>query len=152
MAKQRDTWQVRVNDLIEQVTVWVDPNEWATKVYPKKMRDADGTIFEVPSLVLQKGSTRLILDPIAYDVPGAEGLVDLYLMPTYDDTASFYLVDGRWQIHSMFSGQATANDVKQAEVFELSAETVNRVLDEIAAHAVPSFSMAWADQGRRERI
>lgn len=139
MDGQRDGWRARVNELVEQVSAWIDPNEWVTKPYPKKMRDADGTIFEVPSLVLQRSPTRLILDPIAYDVPGAEGLVNLYLMPTYDDTASLYLINGRWQVHSRFSNQTTTTDVKQAEVIELSAETVKQVLDEIAAHAVPSF-------------
>ena len=53
------------------------------------MGDSDGQVFEVPSLFLQKGPTRLLLDPIAYDAPGTEGVVNLYLMPTYDDMAAF---------------------------------------------------------------
>ena len=51
------------------------------------MRDVDRQIFEIPALYLQKGPIRVLLDPVAYDVPGAEGVVDLYLMPTYDDLA-----------------------------------------------------------------
>ena len=34
------------------------------------MRDVDGQVFEIPALFLQKGPTRVLLDPIAYDVPG----------------------------------------------------------------------------------
>lgn len=109
-----------------------------TKPYPKKMRDADGTVFEVPSLFIQKGPTRLLLDPIAYDAPGTEGVVDLYLMPTYDDTASLFLVDGQWQIHYAFHDQPAVAGIKQPEVMDLSEKTINRVLDEIVAHAVPS--------------
>jgi hypothetical protein len=138
MAEVRDRWRRRLDDLVGKVRGWVEPEHWVTKPYPKKMRDIDGTVFEVPSLFIQKGPTRLLLDPIAYDAPGTEGVVDLYLMPTYDDTASLYLVDGRWQIHYIFPDQPAVAGIQQPEVMELSGKTINRVLDEIVAHAVPS--------------
>jgi hypothetical protein len=138
MAEQRDRWQAQVEELVAQVAGWIEPNDWVTKPYAKRMRDADGLVFEVPSLFLQKGPTRLLLDPIAYDAPGTEGVVDLYLMPTYDDAASLFLVGGRWQIHYVFADQPAVDGVRQPEVMELSEETINRVLDEIACHAVPS--------------
>ncbi len=100
--------------------------------------DSDGTLFEVPSLFIQKGPTRLLLDPIAYDAPGSEGVVDLYLMPAYDDAASLYLVDGRWQIHYVFPDQPAETEIPRSDVSELSEETIKRVLDEIFAHAVSS--------------
>ena len=50
---------------------------------------------------LQKSPINL-LDPIGYDVPGAEGRADLYVMPGYDPTASIYFEDGRWVIHYAF--------------------------------------------------
>jgi hypothetical protein len=139
MSEGRDKWRGRLDDLVGKVRAWVEPEHWVTKPYPKKMRDTDGTVFEVPSLFIQKGPTRLLLDPIAYDVPGAEGVVDLYLMPTYDDTASLYLVDGRWQIHYACHDQQPVAGVKQPEVMELSEKTIKRILDEIVAHAVPSI-------------
>ena len=138
MSEVRDRWRGRLDDLVGKVRGWVEPEHWVTKPYPKKMRDTDGTVFEVPSLFIQKGPTRLLLDPIAYDAPGTEGVVDLYLMPTYDDTASLYLVDGRWQIHYIFPDQPAVAGIKQPEVMELSEKTINRVLDEIVAHAVAS--------------
>ena len=55
--------------------------EWVTRRYPKKLRDEARQVYEVPALHLQKGPTNLLLDPIGYDVPGAEGAADLYLMP-----------------------------------------------------------------------
>ena len=45
---------------------------------------------EVPALFLQKGPIMVLLDPVAYDASGAEGVIDLYLMPTNDDMASLY--------------------------------------------------------------
>ncbi len=64
------------------------------KPYPKKMRDVDWQVFDVLALVLQKGPTRVLLEPVAYDVPEAEGVIDLYLTLTYDDMASLYF-EGR---------------------------------------------------------
>ena len=138
MAEQRDRWRARMDELVTQVAGWVEPNDWVTRPYPKRMRDSDGQVFEVPSLFLQKGPIRLLLDPIAYDAPGTEGVVDLYLMPTYDDMASLHLVEGRWQIHYDFADQPAVAGIRQPEVMDMSEETINRVLDEIACHAVPS--------------
>src|SRR6202142_389679 len=90
MSKQSSQYQKRVKALVKQVTGWAETHGWITKPYPKKMRDVDQQIFEIPALFLQKGPTRVLLDPVAYDVPGSEGVVDLYLMPTYDDMASLY--------------------------------------------------------------
>jgi hypothetical protein len=138
MAERRDRWRARVDELVARVTGWVESNDWVTKPYAKRMRDADGTIYEVPSLFLQKGPTRLLLDPIAYDAPGTEGIVDLYLMPTYDDMATLDFVDDRWRIHYIFPDQSAVAGDEQPDAMELSETTIIRVLDEIAGHAVPS--------------
>ena len=115
-------------------------HDWVTKVYPKKLRDVDNQIYQVPALVLQKGPLRVLLDPVAYDVPGAEGVVDLYLMPTYDDLASLYFEDGAWRIHYAFPPEAMeTHSVVEAEALPLGEENVNKVLDSIVAHAEPSF-------------
>lgn len=140
MPAGRDEFRKSVASLIEQVKSWAEPQEWATKEYPKKMRDRDGHVYDVPSLPLQKGPTRVLLDPIAYDVPGVDAVVDLYLMPTYDDLASLYLKDGKWSIHYAFPGEAAeAHSVLNGTALSLSEQTINQVLDSIAAHAEPSF-------------
>ena len=138
MSEARDRWRERLDDLVGKVRGWVESEHWVTKPYPKKMRDSDGTVFEVPSLFMQKGPTRLLLDPIAYDAPGSDGVVDLYLMPTYDDAASLIFVDDRWQIHYAFPDQPAGAGIDQPDVMELSENSIIRVLDEIFAHAVPS--------------
>ena len=103
------------------------------------MRDTEGEVFEIPALYLQKGPTRLLLDPISYDVPGAEAAVDLYLMPTYDDTATVYFEDGKWVIYYTFPPDSLEpHSAIEAKVLPLNPETMNQVLDSIAAHAVPS--------------
>ena len=104
------------------------------------MRDDSGQVYEVPALYLQKGPTRLLLDPMGYDVPGTEGAADLYLMPAYDPTAWLYFEDGQWVLHYIFpSDPIETHSVVEAQSLPLSAETINQVLDSIAEHAVPSI-------------
>jgi len=126
-----------VQALVDQVRAWVEPHEWITKTYPKKMRDTENRIFENPALFLQKGPIRVLLDPVAYDVPGAEGVVDLYLMPTYDDMASLYHEKGKWMIHYPFPPEP--KEAHSPQVLPFREETINQVLDSIAVHAEPSF-------------
>ena len=82
----------------------------------------------------------MLLDPIGYDVPGAEGAADLYLMPTYDPAASVYFEDGQWVIHYIFppDPMETHSEV-EAQALPVSAETINQILNSIAEHAVPSI-------------
>src|SRR5262245_42152624 len=133
MSSQRERFQERVEALVKQVRQWVEPHEWVTKEYPKKMRDSDRQVYSAPALFLQKGPTRLLLDPVAYDVPGAEGVVDLYLMPTYDDMASLYFEEGGWMIHYSLEAEP------KPQALPLSEERIFQVLESIAAHATPSF-------------
>jgi hypothetical protein len=61
-------------------------------------------------------------------------------MPTYDDMASFCFEEGMWRIHYAFpTDPAQAHSVVETEALPLGEETVNKVLDSIAAHAEPSF-------------
>jgi hypothetical protein len=139
MSEQREQFRGRVEELVARFEGEVDRDEWVTRRYPKKLRDDTRQVYEVPALYLQKGPTSLLLDPIGYDVPGAEGAADLYLMPTYDPTASVYFEDGQWLIHYAFPSDATeTHSVVETEALPLSAQTINKVLDSIAEHAVPS--------------
>lgn len=139
MSEQRSEFQNRVAALVADVKTWVEPQEWVTKNYEKKIRDADGDFCVIPALYLQKGPTRLLLDPVAYDAPGSQAVVDLYLMPTYDDMASLYYVDGRWTIHYPCPPDVTEADSTLATELPLDEQGINQVLDSIAAHAAPSF-------------
>ena len=130
--------------LVEGLMAWVegglDNPEWARKRYVKKMRDADGVVYEVPFLTLQKGPVRLSLDPTGYDIPGAEAAVDLYLMPTYDPLATFYSESGEWYVHSDYlPGPGAESRVETGRSAPLSHGLLNQVMEAIAEHAVPSL-------------
>jgi hypothetical protein len=140
MSEQCEQFGRRVEELVARFEAGVDRREWVTRRYPKKLRDEARVVYEVPALYLQKGPTSLLLDPIGYDVPGSEATADLYLMPTYDPTASVYFEDGQWVIHYAFPPESMeTHSAVEAKALPLSAEMINQVLDSIADHAVPSI-------------
>lgn len=140
MSADSDQFKLRVGSLLEQIKGWIDSSEWDARFYPKRMRNTEQQIYEVPALFLQRGPTRILLDPVAYDVPGAEGVVDLYLMPTYDDLASLFFENGAWNIHYAFPPDSReTQSVIETSVLPLSKETINQVLNSIDEHAEPSF-------------
>jgi hypothetical protein len=132
MSKQREQFQRRVEELVARFEQEIDRGEWTLRRYPKRLRDDARAVYEVPALYAQKGTIRLLLDPVGYDVPGTEGAADLYLMPTYDPMASLYFEDGQWMLHYAFP------PVSDTQALPLSVETINQVLNSIADHAVPS--------------
>jgi hypothetical protein len=139
MPEKSEEFRRRIQELVARFESEVDRHEWVTRRYPKKLRDDARQVYEVPALYLQKGPTSLLLDPIGYDVPGAEAAADLYLMPTYDPTASVYYEGGQWVIHYAFPPDPIEPRAAiETRAFPLSAETINQVLDAIAENAVPS--------------
>jgi hypothetical protein len=140
MCDQREQFQRRTEELVARFEAEVDRREWVTRRYPKRLRDDARQVYEVPALYLQKGPTRLLLDPIGYDMPGAEGAADLYLMPTYDPMASVYFETGRWVIHYAFPPDPMeTHSVVETQALPISPKTINQVLDSIAEHAIPSI-------------
>ncbi len=138
MSEQVDQFRRRVENLVGRFEGDVDHNEWLTRRYPKKLRDDSGQIYEVPALRLQRGPINLLLDPVGFDVPGAEGAADLYLMPGYDPTASVYFEEGRWVIHYTFPPDPLeTHSVVEPLILPLSSEKINQVLNSIAEHAEP---------------
>ncbi len=65
----------------------------------------------------------------------ADGVVDLYLLPANDDIASLRLLGGAWKLNHAFRGSAMVAGIKMVESMVLDEESLNRVFNEIAAHA-----------------
>jgi hypothetical protein len=139
IARQRVTarheWLERLRKLVATVKGWAEELDWETKVVDKKMEDAEIGNYKAPGLLLQKEVVRLFLEPVARDAPGTEGVVDLYLMPSYDDIASVYYYNNRWNVHYLFEGIPNVGNVREAEAKSLTKATLRKVLDEMKAHA-----------------
>ena len=97
-VKERDDWIKLLDDLVKTVEEWVRPEQWATRVIPKAMQDSALGNYEAPALLMQREVARVLLEPITRFAPGTQGVVDLYLMPAYDDIARLHRDSGEWKI------------------------------------------------------
>jgi hypothetical protein len=85
--QERTVWIDRVNELVTLIHQWATELGWSTRFLGKKLDDARVGTHRVPALLMQADTVRIIVEPIGRSAPGAEGVVDLYLMPGYDDIA-----------------------------------------------------------------
>lgn len=131
----RRLWIEKLDKLVEKVTTWATELEWSAKRIQKRMEDSELGDYLAPALLVQKGSVRLFLEPVARAAPGAEGVVDLYLMPSYDDIASLYYYNGRWNVHYVFPGAASVAAIDEAAAMPLTKPTIERVFREMSSDA-----------------
>jgi hypothetical protein len=136
-ARMRDRalWIHRVTSLVDQVEQWARGIGWSTRRLDKKLDDVRIGKHRVPALLMQEDTCRVLLEPVGRSAPGAEGVVDLYLMPAYDDIASLYYYGDRWNLHYLFPGAKPVATVREAEARPLSKETLEEVLATMRQHA-----------------
>jgi hypothetical protein len=127
-------WLNRVGDLVGRVEQWSKELGWATRRIEKRLDDSGVGTHKVPALLLQEDTVRVLLEPVSRRAPGAEGVVDLYLMPAYDDIASLYFREGNWHVHYMFPNGKAAATIKEAESKPLAKETLAAILQEMKKH------------------
>ena len=83
-------WLDGLAALVESVEGWARELGWSTRRIEKRLDDAEIGSYQAPALIMQEETTRALLDPIGRSTPGSDGVVDLYLMPAFDDVARFY--------------------------------------------------------------
>jgi hypothetical protein len=133
--KLRDEWLENLSHLVETMRVWAQELDWSTRLIEKKMEESRLGTYKAPALILQKETVRVMLEPIARFATGVEGVVDLYLMPAYDDIASLYFYDDGWQLHYKSPASPTANTIREVEHKPLSKESLQEVLEEMIKNA-----------------
>ena len=88
---------------------------------------------QAPGLLMEQNTIKVASNPVSRFIPGADGAVALYLVPTYNDIASLYFEDGRWMINSVFQAEPIATPSEfEADALPLSEETMKRVLSLVA--------------------
>ncbi len=131
----RDEWLSLLGDLVKQVKGWAEGAHWRTRVIEKSMRDSVLGPYKAPAMLMQRDTVEVILDPVGRFAPGTDGVVNLYLLPAYDDIASLYLIDGAWKLRYAFRTATEEHGIKLTASVTLDDKSLNRVLNEIAAHA-----------------
>ncbi len=132
----KNDWLSRLSVLINDVRTWAENLQWSTRQIEKTLEDTELGRHKVPGLLLQKDTTRILLEPIARQAPGADGVVDLYLLPAYDDIASLYPQDDGWQLHYMLPSQESVPTIREAESKPLSQTTFEEVVEEMLKNAI----------------
>src|SRR5437762_11728992 len=92
----RDEWVRAVEELVSNVEAWCKARDWPTRRIEKRMEESRIGGYVVPALLIQADLVKLMLEPAARFVSGAEGVLDLYRMPQYGETASILRRDGKW--------------------------------------------------------
>ena len=119
----REEWLDRLSSLVETIRGWAQDLDWSTRRIEKKMEDSQLGTYKAPALLLQKETVRVLLEPIARFARGVEGVVNLYLMPAFDDIATLYFYDDGWKLLYMFPGAPTIASDPKAHDRPLSKES-----------------------------
>jgi hypothetical protein len=131
-----DDWLKLLKSLVENVKAWAEAAGWETRLTGRDANENGGVCYEVPVLVLSRDEAEISLVPVVRKAPGADGLVDFYLMPDFDDVASLYRENGQWFFQYAFHPDPMAtHSVTETERFLLDQANLNRVLNDIADHA-----------------
>jgi hypothetical protein len=131
----RKEWVDRLNRLVDDVEEWGRSLDWATRRIDKPMNDETIGPYRAPGLLMQREFTRIILDPISRKTPGSEGCVDLYLMPAFDDIASLYFYDERWNVHYPLPDSQDVETIRDVPARPLTKEMLAEILNEMVQHA-----------------
>jgi hypothetical protein len=128
-------WLIRLSALTRTVETWVKQLGWSTKRIEKPLEDSQIGKYKAPCLLMQEETTKVLLEPIARSAPGTEGLVDLYLMPGYDDIASLYYYGNRWNLHYVARDQKVVADIRDAEARPLTKASLRKILEGMRQNA-----------------
>jgi hypothetical protein len=128
---KRLAWLDRLARLIDTVEGWAQALGWSTKRVRKELKDSEIGAYQTCALLMQEGTTRVLLEPVGRSAPDSDGVVDLYLLPAYDDIATLYYYDDRWNLHSMAPGRPVVGNIRQAESKPLSKTSLRKVLEEM---------------------
>jgi hypothetical protein len=95
----RDEWVAAVEQLVGDAEGWARTQGWATRREPKAMTEDRLGQYAAPRLLIHSPDGRLLLDPIARYVPGALGVVEFCVLPSYD-AMRIARSDEGWRLYS----------------------------------------------------
>jgi hypothetical protein len=128
-------WLDRLGTLVEEVKCWAHASGWRTRRIDKTVSERGLGTYEVPVLLMERDTVEVVLNPVARFVPGANGAVDLYVAPAYDDIASLYLEGDHWVLHyANRPDPMAAESVIEIKPRPYSEQSIRAILDGMAAN------------------
>jgi hypothetical protein len=96
----RDEWIAAVDEVLSQVEVWCAEKDWWVNREDKTLAEDELGSYAIPVLRIQTPTGRLVVDPIARQVVGASGRIDLCVFPSYD-FVMLVRTDKGWRLTSI---------------------------------------------------
>lgn len=76
--KQRRQWRTLLHHLAADIERWSTARRWAVARNVTAIEEPELGPYEVPTLHIHTGQGTLIVEPVARNIVGADGRVDLY--------------------------------------------------------------------------
>ena len=128
-------WLDRLGALVDEVKGWAQASGWRTRRIDKTVTERGLGTYKVPVLLMEKDTVEVVLNPVARFVPGANGAVDLYVAPAYDDIASLYLEGDHWVLN--YAGRSDSEATgSSTEIISrpYTEQAIRTILDGMAVH------------------
>ncbi len=95
-----DDWLKAAGTILEQAIHWAEARRWPTKLYPRRFTELLIGTYELNRLVFGVEGSQMVLNPVGRFMPGADGMFDLAVMPTYDSIMIARKKEA-WYIHPL---------------------------------------------------
>lgn len=99
LDQERADWIAAVRELAEAVRQWSTEAGWAVTMVPKSIEEQRLGSYEVPQLVVTTPQGHFCVEPVARDVFGADGRVDLIALKTFN-RMMLVRAGGRWVVRT----------------------------------------------------
>jgi hypothetical protein len=100
VAQFRNEWLQAVDVVVQEVRSWAERKGWTVTEERREVREERLGTYHVSVLQIDTPRGRVILEPIARDVLGAEGRVDLYAWPTLYRVMLLRRADMSWVVRT----------------------------------------------------
>lgn len=126
-------WLGRLSTLVDEVEGWARGAGWRTRRIAKTLNERGLGTYQVPVLLMERDTVEVVLNPVARFVSGADGAVDFYVAPAYDDIATLYFEGDHWVV---YYGERPDPSATQGEVeltpHPYAEQTIRTILDGMA--------------------
>lgn len=97
--RRRDDWLAKLRDLMDAIKSWAEQRRWFVEEQEKTVEEDRIGRYMVPTLFIQAPGGKIHVEPIACDIIGAQGRVDVEAFPSLKRLL-LVLVEGEWKIET----------------------------------------------------
>jgi hypothetical protein len=80
--RELEHWRALVKQLVDQVRTWARDRGWPVTESERRIEESRYGVYVLPELAIRAPSGTAYLEPVARDVAGAQGRVDLLAWPS----------------------------------------------------------------------